>query len=166
MKSIQRLELGTEQDICNSRMLVISLEGGKFCWIWLNLSYVLCFPGTVYPFVYIQNIMCTLEIRAHVTNLTRSTKGTCQNFLYLYLVSSGAFSVGEPRFTSNINSFEAILCSRQICFSPNSWDSFTILWFLSIKLQLSNCQTIWNETYRVTDSISQNHLTIRHIDIK
>ena len=36
------------------------------------LDYVPWFPRTVHPFVSIKKVMCTLEIRIHMTNLTRS----------------------------------------------------------------------------------------------
>ena len=41
--------------------------------IWLSLSCVPWFPGTVYSFVSMQNVICTLETSVHMTNLTRST---------------------------------------------------------------------------------------------
>ena len=41
-------------------------------WIWLSLSCVPWFLETVYPFLSIWNVMCTLETRVHMTNLIRS----------------------------------------------------------------------------------------------
>ena len=43
-------------------------------WIWLRLLCVHWFPGNVCPSVSILNVMCTLETRVHMTNLTRSQK--------------------------------------------------------------------------------------------
>ena len=40
--------------------------------IWLSLPCTPWFLGTVYSFVNIQNVMCTLETRVYMTNLTRS----------------------------------------------------------------------------------------------
>ena len=40
--------------------------------IWLSLSCVPWFLGTVYPFASICSVMCNLETRVFITNLTRS----------------------------------------------------------------------------------------------
>ena len=52
---------------------------------WLSLSCEPWFPATVYLFVNISNVMCTLETREHMANLTRYGKsfdfwGSFNNF--------------------------------------------------------------------------------------
>ena len=44
--------------------------------IWLSLSCVTWFQGIVYPFVSIWSVICTLETRVHMTNLTRFEEWT------------------------------------------------------------------------------------------
>ena len=58
--------------IFNGRHLKKQKSAWREYWIWLSLSYGPWFPGNIYPFLSIINIMCTLETRANMTNLTIS----------------------------------------------------------------------------------------------